>query len=940
MKIKSKQHKSLCSHQFSPINSRINEHKEQFENRKQFYLHRFIVLLLGSLILLATACSDQSTSPSAESEQSLTVEVPVESADQKENSSVEKIPGQYIIVFKEEVKDVPGVAKGLINAHGGELRHTYQHAIKGFSVSNLPPQALVGLERNPHIDIIEQDFSFSIRSHTSQTEAPWGLDRIDQRDLPLNETYNYENDGSGVNIYIVDTGINLSHDDFGGRASMGIDYIDDDNDDCEGHGTHVAGIAGGEIWGVAKAANLIAVRVADCNGNGFGSNALAGIDWITNNHDKPAVVNMSFGWPVDPDESDTPIETAVKNSIDEGIFYAGATDNRRIEACGDFPSRISESMTVARTNNQDRMVANTGFGPCIDIFAPGQGITSADEDSDTGTDVKSGTSMATPHVVGVAALHMGANPSWTPAQVMTRILDDATENRIGTDTNGNDLPDGTPDKLLFVFEDLTTSTALTSSPNPSIFGDEVDFTASVSMNEDDSDVSDGTVTFITGGTCESPTTTLASDVPLNSSGQAVHSNSSLDAGSYTVTACYSNHNDQSEISTEHIVNPAETVTELTIDPTERQYSDEVTLSAEVSPESINDSNPSGSVDFQIQDGSNWTSVATAPLSGGSASEVIQVTSAAGAATYRAVFSSTNDNFNDSESDPEDLTIIHEDALITYDEDNPAAIEVSTEGGDLNAGELVITVEVQENETTFEMAEPGEIGNADLSVSLIPVGPGSIMDLDCSGTVSGSGYDAINTFSCENMGPLEVNTYEVDVNVTGDYYTAPPHMDALTVYDPSLGFTTAGGTIELEGERVNFGFVMRYNPSGKNIKGNLIVVRHHTDGTKSRLKSNALGSLAVGEDESVPMGWASFDGKSVYTTWDPVSEEYITEGNQEFNVYVEDRGNPGSGIDRFWIKGPGEFEMPGTLGTASSNTEILTGGSISVPQPKGNGKKAK
>lgn len=912
--------------------------KSIYKKRSKYMNFSKLIVLIFSVMMLTTACNDQSTSSLNEQEKEMSSTLTHELADQKKSPESKAIPGQYIIIFKDDVRDVPGLAKGLINAHGGELKNTYQHAIKGFSVSKLPPQAVAGLERNPNIDFIEQDFIVPIRSHITQEDAPWGLDRIDQRDLPLNDHYNYDADGSGVNIYIVDTGINLTHNDFGGRASMGVDYIDDGSNDCHGHGTHVAGIAAGETWGVAKAANLIGVRWQDCDGNGSRSNALAGIDWITANHVKPAVANLSFGWSLDPDSEDTGIEIAVKNSISEGVFYAGATDNARIEACGDFPSRISELMTVARTNNQDRMVANTGFGPCVDIFGPGQGITSAEWTSNTATSVKSGTSMATPHVAGVAALHLSANTSWTPAQVMNKMLSDATPNRIGTDTNGADLPDGTPDLLLFVFEDLTSSVALSASPSPSVFGDEVTFTATVTMNEDDSAVSDGSVTFISGGSCESPTTTLEADVGLNSSGQVVFETSLLEAENYSITACYSNHNDPSEDNISHTVQAAPTTTVLTIDPVERQYSDQVTLTAVVTPESINGISPTGNVSFQIQNGAFWSTITTAAISDGEASEVIQVTSPAGTAVYRAHFVSTNSNFANSDSDPEDLTVTREDALISYFEDNPAAVQVSTEGGELNTGELLISIDVQENETTASMALPGYISNAGLSVTLIPVGPGSNIDLDCSGAVSGTGYDAINTYTCTNTGALEVNTYEINAEVTGDYYTAPPYMDALTVYDPSLGFTTGGGTFNLEGDRVNFGFVMRYNPAGKNVSGNLLLIRHHADGTRSRLKSNALGDLALGTDESVPMGWGIFDGKSVYTAWDAGSEEYISLGNQNFHVYVEDRGNPGTGSDRIWINGPGEFEMPGTLGTASSNTQIITGGSISVPQPDGKGPK--
>jgi subtilisin family serine protease len=889
------------------------------------------ILILSALII--TACGDNPTQMSTDGPDidGSVHHLPQAVAERGRQGAPVNVPGRYIIVLKDEVQDVPGLAHGLVQAMGGELIHTYQRTIKGFAVKNLPPQALAALERNPHIESITQDFEFTIRGHTSQTDAPWGLDRIDQRDLPLNGIYNYEQDGTGVNIYIVDTGINLTHDDFGGRASMGVDYIDDGNDDCNGHGTHVAGIAGGETWGVAKNANLIAVRVANCAASGFSSNALAGIEWIAENHEKPAVVNLSFGWPVEGE--DTPIETAIKSAIADGIFFAGATDNRRIEACGDFPSRISELMTVGRTNNEDRKVRATGFGPCVDIFAPGQVIPSAWWTSNTATQNSSGTSMATPHVAGVAALHFQANPGWTPAQVMNRILNDATVGRIGTDTTGEELPDGTPDLLLFVFEDLTTTTSLNISPSPSVFGQNVNFTATVTQNSDDSAVTAGSVTLITGGTCDAPTSTLASNVSLSGSGQAVHSTNLLDAANYTVTACYSgSHVDPSEDTKLHTVQPAPTITTLTVDPDERQYSDLITLTANVIPQILAGDSPTGTIQFQLQENAVWTTVASVALSDGSASEDVQVTSASGIASYRAVFNSTNTNFSGSTSDTESVTVTREDAEIAWYEDNPAALEVSSAGGDLDAGELVFIIEVQENEITAERAAPGDIGLAGLTVQLTPVSPGSIMNLDCSGVVSGTGYDAVNTYTCTNPGPLPVNTYEVEAQVTGDYYSAPEWFDAVTIYDPSLGFATGGGTFILDGDRVNFGFVMRYNRAGRGLQGSLLVMRHHDNGKVSRLKSNALGNLALGEDPGLPMGWASFDGRSILTTFNEGSGQYMSVGNQQFRVYVEDRTTNGTGPDRYWMTGPEPFAFPGTLATAASNTEELTGGTISVPQP--------
>jgi subtilisin family serine protease len=328
------------------------------------------------------------------------------------------IEGSYIVVLKDgdvAKAEVRSTASGLVQKYGGEVHHSYTNAVRGFSASMSPGQAKK-LEADPSVAYVEQNRVMT----ATDTQSPvpsWGLDRIDQAALPLDDSYTYGSSGAGVTAYIVDTGILTTHEDFGGRAVSGIDTVDGDDDatDCAGHGTHVAGTVGGTEYGVAKDVALVAVRVLDCGGSGSFDGVIAGIDWVTADHaaGEPAVANMSLGGGFSQAVND-----AVSAAVADGVTFALAAGNDRgADACDGSPSSTPEALTVGASEDTDARAAYSNIGTCVDIFAPGTDITSAWYTDDTATNTISGTSMATPHVAGAAALVLGGNPAATPAEV-------------------------------------------------------------------------------------------------------------------------------------------------------------------------------------------------------------------------------------------------------------------------------------------------------------------------------------------------------------------------------------------------------------------------------------------------------------------------------------------------------------------------------------------
>lgn len=413
------------------------------------------VTATGALLVMLSACQDTASPdgsalrlPSATSSR----------VSQATNNG--RISNEYIVVFNDDVTDVKGRANAILKAHGGTLNFTYSDALKGFS-AHLSDKQAAALADDPDIAFIEQDQLVNAAGSGTQSPVNGNLDRIDQRGPVVDNSYSWSSDGTGVTVYILDTGIRITHNDFGGRASYGVDIVGGTGGaDCNGHGTHVSGTVGGSFFGVAKNVSLVSVRVLDCSGAATVSNVIAGLDWVTRNHVSPSVANLSL-----TTMASSTLNQAIANTIAAGVTVVGAAGEYYSgNACdlspGSAPGAIIVGASHTTINITDEIAGFSDYGSCVTLFAPGQSVTSAWYTGDNINWTLDGTSMAAAAASGAAAMYLSTHPGATPSDVKNALIANATTGVL------MNVQAGTPNRLLYVGNDGGTGGGTGGSPPP------------------------------------------------------------------------------------------------------------------------------------------------------------------------------------------------------------------------------------------------------------------------------------------------------------------------------------------------------------------------------------------------------------------------------------------------------------------------------------------